>query len=313
MSAGERAGGALPAGVHRNVPLAPMLTIRTGGAAELFARAASAQEIVALLAWAGERGLPVAVIGSGSNLLVADAGVPGLVIKLGRELAQIEVQGSRVHCGGAARLPAIAARAARAGLAGIEFGVSIPGSVGGAVRMNAGAYGGELAQVLEHAQVATASGVERRGGEQLRFDYRSSALASGEEVVVAACFALRPDQPAAIAARIATMRRSRHEAQPRGIKTFGSTFKNPPAELGAGMSAGQLLERSGCRGLAIGKARFSEQHANFIENTGGATTADVLALIAEGRRRVQERFRIELEPEVRTLGELELPWRAGSG
>ena len=299
--------GELPSGVQRDVALAPYLTIRAGGAAELFARARSAAQVVTLLTWAEAQGLPVAVLGSGSNLLVADAGVRGLVIKLGRELAKIEVHDTRIVCGGAARLPAIAARAARAGLAGIEFGVSIPGSVGGAVRMNAGAYGGELAEALDHVEIATAQGLARREASALRFGYRSSALASGSEIVTAACFRLREEDPEAIAARIARMRRSRHDAQPRGIKTFGSTFKNPSAELAEGRSAGQLLEAAGCRGLAIGGARFSMKHANFIENTGGASTADILALIAEGRRRVQERFGIELETEVRTLGEIELP------
>jgi UDP-N-acetylenolpyruvoylglucosamine reductase len=300
-----------PPGVRSDVPLARFLTIRTGGSAELFATPRSIAELLELLSWAQQAGIAVAVIGSGSNLLVADAGVRGLVLKLGREFAKIEVEGDRVRCGGAARLPAIAARAARAGLAGIEFGVSIPGSVGGAVRMNAGAYGGELAQVLEHAEIATAAGIERRGPRELRLAYRSSALESGSEVVTAAHFRLRADDPGAIAARIAKLRAGRHEAQPRGIKTFGSTFKNPPAELAAGRSAGRLLQDAGCRGLAIGGARFSEKHANFIENMGSASTADVIALIEQGRRRVYERFGIVLDTEVRTLGDLELPGPIG--
>ncbi len=295
---------ARPRAIRENVALARFATVRTGGAAELFARAGSEAELTELLAWARREGVPVSVVGSGSNLLIADEGVPGLTLKLDRQLARIERDGEAIECGAGARLPAVAAEAARAGLAGIEFGVNIPGTVGGAVRMNANAYGGQLERVLEWALVVDAHGGSRRTPAQLGFAYRSSNLAPGE-IVARARFALRRCDPAAVRATLADMRSRRHEAQPQGIKTFGSTFKNPSQ---GDRAAGLLLAEAGCGGLTVGGARFSPKHANFVENTGEASTADVVALMAEGRRRVSERFGIELEPEVQTLGAVRFPW-----
>jgi UDP-N-acetylenolpyruvoylglucosamine reductase len=291
-----------PKGVERGFPLARLTTIRTGGPAEYFARAGSLTQLERLLGWASETGVAVGVIGSGSNLLVADAGVSGLVIKLDRALAKIEHRDRHLICGGGARLPQAAARAAAVGLGGLEFGVNIPGSVGGAVKMNANAYGGELQRVLEWVDVATAGGTERRTPEKLGFAYRSSNLSS-HEVVARASFGLEPADTDAIKEVLSDMRSRRKAAQPSGIKTFGSTFKNPDDPKAEGKTAGQLLEASGCNGLKVGEARFSPKHANFIENVGGrATTADVLALMAEGQRRVRERFDVSLEPEVQLLG-----------
>jgi UDP-N-acetylmuramate dehydrogenase len=295
-----------PAGVERDFPLARLTTVRTGGAADWFAGPADSEALVELLRWAEAEGLAVGTVGSGSNLLVADDGFHGLAIKLDGVLTTIEHEGERLLCGGGARLPAAATKAAGWGLSGIEFGVNIPGTAGGAVRMNANAYGGQLARVLDWVEVCTPAGAERRSPEQLGFGYRSSNLRSGE-VVSRASFRLRPGDPEEIRATMATMRRRRHEAQPKGIKTFGSTFKNPEDERAAGRSAGQLLEAAGCRGLRHGGARFSEKHANFVENMGEATTADVLALMSAGRRRVHERFGVELEPEVQILGDAEWP------
>jgi UDP-N-acetylenolpyruvoylglucosamine reductase len=292
-----------PAGVQPDHPLARLTTVRTGGAAEWFARPATEPELVELLRWADVEGIAVGLIGSGSNLLVADDGFHGLAIKLDGDLASIERDGDRVFCGGGARLPSAAAKAAGWGLSGLEFGINIPGTAGGAVRMNANAYGGQLARVLDWIEVSTAAGTERREPQQLGFSYRRSNLRSGE-VVSRASFRLRPGDPAAIRATLATMREQRREAQPSGIKTFGSTFKNPDDERAEGRSAGQLLDAAGCRGLRHGGARFSEKHANFVENFDAATSADVLELMAEGRRRVHERFGIELEPEVQVLGEV---------
>jgi UDP-N-acetylenolpyruvoylglucosamine reductase len=307
---------ALPEGVERGFPLARLTTIRTGGPAEFLGRAGSLKQLERLLGWASEARVAVGVIGSGSNLLVADSGVSGLVIKLERALAKIEHQDRHLICGGGARLPQAAARAAGAGLGGLEFGVNIPGSVGGAVRMNANAYGGELQRVLEWVDVTTARGTDRREPSQLGFSYRSSNLGPGE-VVARACFALEPADPDSIKEVLAGMRARRKAAQPSGIKTFGSTFKNPDttkAGNAGGMTAGQLLEAAGCSGLKIGQARFSPKHANFIENVDGrATTADVLDLMAEGRRRVRERFDVSLEPEVQLLGEVRLPEEPGEG
>jgi UDP-N-acetylmuramate dehydrogenase len=250
--------------------------------------------------------MPVEVVGSGSNLLVADEGVAGLVLKLSGELAQIERDGTRLICGGGVRLPSAAAKVAGWGLTGLEFGINIPGTVGGAVRMNANAYGGELARVLEWVDVCTAEGSDRRRPEALGFEYRRSSLRPGE-VVARAAFELAPADPAAVKATLAEMRGKRREAQPSGIKTFGSTFKNPDDQRAEGRTAGQLLEAAGCRGLAVGGARFSPKHANFVENEGSASTADVLAVMAAGRRRVHDRFGIVLEAEVQVLGEVEWP------
>lgn len=295
-----------PEGVQRDYPLARLTTIRTGGPADWFAGPSDAEALVELLRWAAAEGLAVGTIGSGSNLLVADDGFHGLAIKLDGDLATIERDGDLLFCGGGARLPTAATRAAGWGLAGIEFGVNIPGTAGGAVRMNANAYGGQLARVLDWVEVCTPSGSERRSPDQLDFSYRNSNLRP-EEVVSRAAFRLRRGDPAEIRATMATMRQRRHEAQPKGIKTFGSTFKNPEDERAAGRSAGQLLEDAGCRGLRHGGARFSEKHANFVENEGEATTADVLGLMAIGRRRVHERSGVELEPEVQVLGDVEWP------
>jgi UDP-N-acetylenolpyruvoylglucosamine reductase len=295
-----------PAAVQRDFPLARLTTLRTGGKAEFFARPGDEGELLTVLAWAADEGLALGVVGSGSNLLVADSGFRGMALKLAGELAAIEREGEGIVCGGGARFPSAAAKAAGWGLAGIEFGINIPGTAGGAVRMNANAYGGELAEVLEWVDVFTAAGRERREPGSLGFGYRSSNLTAGE-VVSRVAFRLRPDDPDAIRARLNEMRSWRREAQPSGIKTFGSTFKNPEDPEAEGRSAGQLLEAAGCRGLARGKARFSEKHANFVENTGGATTTEVLELMAEGRRRVHDRFCVVLEPEVQILGEVEWP------
>jgi UDP-N-acetylenolpyruvoylglucosamine reductase len=298
----------VPSTVQRDFPLARMATIRAGGEAEYFARAGSNAQLRELLVWARTIDVPLAVVGSGSNLLIADEGVAGLVVKLDRKLALIQHEGSRIVCGGGARLPSVAARAAQAGLAGIEFGVNIPGSVGGAVRMNANAYGGQLADVLDWAEVVTADGVQRRAPAQLGFGYRHSNLRAGE-VVSRVSFGLLGADMDTVKATLAQMRTRRHEAQPQGIKTFGSTFKNPDDPRAGGRTAGLLLAQAGCGGLAVGGARFAPKHANFIENTGTATTADVVALMAEGRHRVIESFGVELEPEVQTLGEIHFPWR----
>jgi UDP-N-acetylenolpyruvoylglucosamine reductase len=304
----EAAGAEPPAGVRRHFPLSRLTTVRTGGPAELFARAGSEAELLELLAWADAAGVAVSVVGSGSNLLVADAGARGLIVKLDRELAAIDVRAPRILAGGGARLPAVAAAAAKAGLSGIEFGVNIPGTLGGAVRMNANAYGGELGEALEWVELATAAGLSRREPRELGLGYRRSNIRAGE-VVARACLRLSVAEVEQVKATLAQMRSRRHEAQPQGIKTFGSTFKNPEDPRAQGRSAGLLLAQAGCNGFAVGGARFAPKHANFIENTGAATTADVVAVMAEGRRRVAERFGVELEPEVQTLGDVRFPWR----
>jgi len=293
--------------LRRDVPLARMTTVRTGGSAELFAEVATLADLRTLLELARrEHHGPLQLIGSGSNLLVADEGVRGIVVRLTGELARISPRADGLECGGGVRLPTLAARAAARGLAGIEFAVNIPGTVGGAVRMNANAYGGALADVLSWVEIATADGVKRRAPETLGFTYRSSSLTPGE-IVTAARFVLRRDEPERVRAKLAQMRSQRHAAQPKGIKTFGSTFKNPPGD-----TAGQLLAAAGAAGLRVGGARLSPKHANFVENLGDASTADIVALMARARRLVIEACGIALEREVQVLGQVSFPWEASA-
>jgi UDP-N-acetylmuramate dehydrogenase len=302
----------VPEGVERGYPLARLTTVRVGGPADFFARPGSAEKVVELLAWVQAEEIPVGVVGSGSNLLVADDGFRGLAMKLDGDLTAMEREGERVVMGGGMRLPSAASKTAGWGLSGLEFGVNIPGTAGGAVRMNANAYGGELARVLEWVEVCTAAGVDRRVPADLGFGYRHSNLGE-REVVTRASFSLAPADSAEVKATLADMRARRKEAQPSGIKTFGSTFVNPDDPRAGGRSAGQLLDAAGCRGLQRGGARLSPKHANFVENTGEATTADVLAVMAAARRLVHEEFGVVLTPEVQVLGEVEWPadWELG--
>ena len=295
-----------PEGVERDYPLSRLTTVRAGGSADFFARPETEEDVIELLAWAEGEGLPVGVVGSGSNLLISDDGFRGLVMKLTGALSRVEREGTRITCGGGARLPSAAAKAAGWGLTGLEFGVNIPGTVGGAVRMNANAYGGELGRVLDRVTVCTPSGSEDRRPEALGFRYRGSNLGD-RDVVALASFAVRDANPADVKGTMADMRRRRKEAQPSGIKTFGSTFMNPEDPRADGRSAGQLLDAAGCRGLQVGGARLSPKHANFVENTGGATTADILEVMAEARRKVHDQFGVTLEPEVQVLGEVSWP------
>jgi UDP-N-acetylmuramate dehydrogenase len=276
-------------------PLAPLTTIRVGGPADWLCTVRSFREAVAALAWARGNGVPVAVVGRGSNLLVADEGFRGLALRLAGRLTAISVRGTELWCGGGASLPRAVQRAAAHGLEGLEFGASIPGTAGGAVAMNAGAHGGELAAVLRWAVICSADGRRRVGLEELELGYRRSAVRPGE-VVGAVGFALRPGDPAAIAERLAEFRAHRRATQPQGVRTFGSVFTNPPGD-----AAGRLLEAAGCKELRIGGARFSPVHANFIEASPGTSSRDVLALIAEGRRRVAAAGGPTLHPEVRYL------------
>lgn len=278
-----------------DAPLAPLTTIRVGGAADWLCRAASFRDVVGALAWAREAGAPVAVVGRGSNLLVSDEGFRGLVLRLVGRLTAISVRGDDLWCGGGASLPRAVQRAAAHGLEGLEFGASIPGTVGGAVAMNAGAHAGELAQVLSWAVICGPDGRRRVDREDLKLGYRRSSVRPGE-VVAAAGFRLRAGDGAAIAARLAEFRAHRRATQPQGVRTFGSVFTNPPGD-----SAGRLLEAAGCKGLAAGGARFSPVHANFIEAAPGCRAADVLELMAEGRRRVIAGGGPALAPEVRYL------------
>ncbi|MGD9571790.1 MAG: UDP-N-acetylmuramate dehydrogenase [Thermoleophilia bacterium] len=281
--------------LERDAPLAPLTTIRVGGTADWLCRAGSFRAVVGALAWARDRDVRVAVVGKGSNLIAADDGFRGLVLRLVGRLTSISVRGGDLWCGGGASLPRAVQRAATAGLTGLEWGASIPGTAGGAVAMNAGAHAGDLAQVLRWAVVCGPDGRRRVGPEDLALGYRRSAIGPGD-VVAAVAFALAPGDPGAITARLAEFRGHRRATQPQGVRTFGSVFTNPPGD-----SAGRLLEAAGCKGLVVGGARFSPVHANFIEASPGSRADDVLALMAEGRRRVLAAGGPELVPEVRYL------------
>lgn len=289
-----------PAIVQADYPTARLTTVGTGGPARWFARPTTVAELGDVLAWAAGDGLEIAVIGLGSNLLVADEGYTGVVIRLAGDLARIERDGNRVTCGGGASLAAIVKRATEWGLSGIEFGCAIPGTAGGAVRMNAGAYGDEIRDVLAEALVIGPAGRRRGGPDDLGMTYRRSEIAPGE-VVAEAVLELRPDDAARIRETVAGMQRRRREAQPAKVRTFGSVWKNPGGER----TAGRLLEECGLKGYVVGGARISPVHANFIENHDGARSSDVIALMREARRRARERD-VELEHEVQMLGPIGL-------
>ena len=288
--------------IEEQIPLSRFTTLGTGGPARWFARPGTSAELEEALAWAAERDIAVAVVGLGSNLLAADEGVDALVLKLSGELAAAEVDGEMLRAGGGAALAVCLHRARTASLGGFEFACAIPGTVGGGVWMNAGAYGGDIAGVLERAIIADATGSGWRSPAELGLEYRRSALHSGE-VVVQAEFRLRPRPVEEIKATVSEMQAARKAAQPTNKRTFGSVFKNPNHEL----SAGRMLEACGLRGHRIGGAQISPRHANFIENADGARSADAVALMTEARRRALEEFGVELAHEVQLLGSVELP------
>jgi UDP-N-acetylenolpyruvoylglucosamine reductase len=270
-------------------------TLGTGGPAREFAQPVSGAEVEELL----RRGLPVATVGLGSNLLVADDGVDALVLKLAGALAAVEVDGELVRAGGGAANAVVLHRARAAGLGGFEFACAIPGTIGGGIWMNGGAYGGEFSQVLVRALVATADGTGWLTPEELGLSYRHSNLRHGQ-VVVQAELRLTPRPPDEIKASVRELNLRRKAAQPTNRRTFGSVFKNPDHEL----SAGRMLEACGLKGHRIGGAQISPKHANFIENAGGARTADALALMAEARRRAREQYGVDLVHEVELLGDI---------
>jgi UDP-N-acetylmuramate dehydrogenase len=291
---------------EENVPLSKFTTIGTGGAARWLAKPETVEELVDELAWAAANELPVAPIGLGSNLLVADEGFAGVALKLQGVLAVAKAGDGRLIAGGGAPLAVCLHRARAAELGGLEFVCAIPGTVGGGIWMNAGAYGSDIAAVLLRAHVADARGARWLSPEELGLSYRRSGLTPGQ-IVAGAEFRLERSPVDTIRAMVAEMQTRRKAAQPTNKRTFGSVFKNPEHEL----SAGRMLEACGLKGHRIGGAQISPKHANFIENAGGATTKDALALIAEARRQALERFGVELEPEVQLLGSIQVPALSG--
>jgi UDP-N-acetylmuramate dehydrogenase len=277
-------------------PLAPFTWFRVGGAAEALVRPADADDLATLM-----RGLPLetplVAIGAASNLIVRDRGVPGVVVRLARGFADVEVQPDGIVVGAAALDATVAEHAAAAGLAGLEFLSGIPGSIGGAVAMNAGAYGSEMVDVLDWVEIVTRDGELRRlPVTALGMSYRHAKLPPGA-VVVRTRLRAAPGEKAMIAARMAEIRSRREGTQPVRARTGGSTFANPP-----GMKAWELIDAAGCRGLVRGAAQVSELHCNFLINRGGATAADLEGLGEEVRRRVHAASGVTLEWEIRRLG-----------
>ena len=288
--------------IEEHVPLARHTTIGTGGPARWFARPQSIAELQDALAFAEREGVAATVVGLGSNLLAADEGVDGLVLRLGGELSAVTVADDRVTAGGGATNAVVLHRARDAGLGGFEFACAIPGTTGGGVWMNAGAYGGDFSQVLERALVVTAAGSEWLSPDALGLTYRHSELRDGQ-VVAQVELRLTPRPVEEIKTAIAQFQSQRKAAQPTNKRTFGSVFENPQHEL----TAGRMLEECGLRAHRIGGAQISPMHANFIENAGGARSSDAVALMTEARRRAHAEFGVELRHEVRFLGLPELP------
>jgi UDP-N-acetylenolpyruvoylglucosamine reductase len=288
--------------VEQTVAIGRYTTLGAGGEAKAFARPSTVNELEEGLAWARTRELPVVAIGLGSNLLVADEGVDALVLKLDGELAAAEVRGELLVAGGGAPNAVCLHRARAAALGGFEFACAIPGTVGGGVRMNAGAYGSDWSEILVRALIVDEQGARWLTPAELGLSYRHSKLEQ-TQVVARAEFRLEPRDPNEIKARVSELQALRKAAQPTNKRTFGSVFKNPDHELTAGL----MLEACGLKGHRIGGAQISPRHANFIENADGARAADAIALMAEARRRARDEYGVELEHEVQFLGPLELP------
>jgi UDP-N-acetylmuramate dehydrogenase len=288
--------------IEEHVGLARFTTIGTGGPARAFARPSTLDEVHDAIAWARARDLPIATIGLGSNLLVADEGVDALVLRLGGELAAARIDDGLLIAGGGAPNAVSLHRARAAGLGGFEFACAIPGTAGGGVWMNAGAYGGDWAGILVRALVVDGDGARWQSPDELGLRYRHSGLRHGQ-VVAQVEFRLTPRPLDEIKGIVSELQRRRKAAQPTNKRTYGSVFKNPEHEL----SAGRMLEACGLKGHRIGGVQISPRHANFIENAGGARTADALALMTEARRRAHEQFGVTLEHEVELLGAISLP------
>jgi UDP-N-acetylmuramate dehydrogenase len=283
--------------VRRDVPLGPLTTYRVGGPASLFVEAHSVDDLRRVSEAVAAAALPILVVGKGSNLLVSDAGFAGVAVVLGPPFAEVEVDGTRVVAGGAAALPVVARRMARAGLTGFEWAVGVPGSIGGAVRMNAGGHGSDMAATLVDARVVDlARGEDARvAADALELGYRRSSIAS-HHVVVSATLALARGDRAASEREIADIVAWRRANQPGG-QNAGSVFTNPPGD-----SAGRLIDLAGCKGLRVGSAEVSSKHANFFQADPDGSADDLVALMEEVRHRVRDAMGVELQPETRLVG-----------
>lgn len=277
-------------------PMAAHCSFRIGGPAALFAEPSDEAELLALLAALRERGVRPLLLGKGTNVLVADAGVPGVVVHIGEALGAVRVAGTRMEAGAGVPLSVLAQRAREHSLTGLEFAHGIPGSLGGAVVMNAGAYDGEMKDVVVSVRYLDGEGTLRET-EDMGFAYRRSRFSDGQSVVLSAVLQLREGDGEAVAARMRELGERRRSKQPLDRPSAGSTFKRPARGYAAA-----LIEGAGLKGLSVGGAQVSEKHAGFVINTGNASCADVLALMELVRARVYEKYGVELEPEVRIVG-----------
>ncbi|MDB5733517.1 MAG: UDP-N-acetylenolpyruvoylglucosamine reductase [Alphaproteobacteria bacterium] len=280
-----------------DAPLKDLVWFRAGGPAEILFRPADVEDLATFLA-AKPADLCVSVIGVGSNLLVRDGGIPGAVVRLSSAFGKVTTDGLRVHAGAAALDGAVARAAADAGIAGLEFLRSVPGTIGGALKMNAGCYGREIKDIFVEATAIDGRGARvTLTADDMAFEYRKARGASDDLIFVEAVFEGTADEPVAIRARMEDLSANREASQPIKSRTGGSTFKNPP-----GHKAWQLVDEAGCRGLMIGAAQVSEKHTNFLINTGDATAADLEALGEEVRKRVLEKSGVTLEWEIKRVG-----------
>lgn len=281
-----------------NEPMSLHTTFRVGGPADMMFFPASAQELVQALNLAREAGVEAHVVGNGSNLLVADGGIRGLTIVLGEHFSEVRVEGTRLHAQAGALLSRVATAAQNAGLTGLEFASGIPGTLGGGCAMNAGAYGGQMSDVLVSVEVLLDGEVKTLSLEEMQMGYRTTRPLREGGIVLSASFELREDDKEEILARMRELNARRRDKQPLNMPSAGSTFKRPEGHF-----AGALIEGCGLKGYAIGGAQVSEKHAGFVVNTGSATAADIHALIAHIQRVVKQETGVDLEPEVKMMGE----------
>jgi UDP-N-acetylmuramate dehydrogenase len=290
-----------PGGVRSNEPLARHVTFRIGGPADILLVPRSLDHLTATVAWLYKEGQPFVVLGRGSNVLIADRGVRGVVVKTGRGVANVRYEGGRVLAECGVSLPHLSRATAARGLAGLEFAAGIPGSIGGGVMMNAGAHGCSIAQFVRWVRVLTPGGERTWSRAEMGFGYRRSRLQEEPGLVLDAELDLIPADPRECTARLEEWLRTRSDTQPVGPPSSGCVFRNPEGD-----HAGRLIDIAGGKGMRVGSAVVSELHANYILNTGGARAADVLSLLAGVRALVRDRCGIDLAPEIKLIGDFEL-------
>lgn len=295
----EKTAQQLGVKTKRNEPMSEHTTFKVGGCCDIMAFANSAESVKQLVLYSNASGLDYYIIGNGSNVLFSDSGFRGAIITLGADFSDIEVNDCVITASAGASLKKVCLKALECGLTGLEFAYGIPGTVGGAVYMNAGAYGGEMKDVVSRVVCVSKSGeIITYGAEELDFSYRSSRFTCSGDVILSICFKLQKGDTTAIKARMAELMERRKSRQPLEYPSAGSTFKRPQ-----GTYAGLVIEQSGLKGYTVGGAQVSEKHANFVINRGGATAGDIMRLISDVKLIVKEKTGYELECEVRIIGE----------